>query len=510
MKLVFYLILTLQFINVFTYGQSENKSDTIKKTRVNIIWADKLYRDPSISQAEILKGNVQFEHQGALMNCDSALLFKQTNSFEAYGNIKVNQGDTITITGDSLLYFGNTKTSELRGNVFMKDKDLEMTTDALNYDMNSGIANYKTGGIIKSAENENTLTSNIGTYNSANRTLFFKDSVRLTNPEYTIDSDTLVYETEFEISHFHGPTYIKSDENLIYCEHGWYDSQNEKSSFWQNTYIITKEQKLEGDSIHYNRNEGIGEAFCNVQITDTTNRIVINGEYAFHDEKTDSSMVTGQALFTQFEDKDTLYLHADTLTFKVDSIDSVSNQAIKGYNHVLIFKNDLQAKCDSLVYNEIDSLMKFYGEPVIWSDNNQLSGEYIQLRTKDGKIDELFIDAKGMIISEVDSIYFDQIKGKQITGQFINNELSSVFVKGNGETIYFMGEEKKPVADMNKSICSDIMITFKKSEIEQIKFLTEPTATMKPISSTTVTERVLPNFKWEIESRPLSKEDLLK
>jgi len=514
MKLALYSIFILQLISSFSFGQKQEISDTTKKVRINIVHANKLYRDPSISKAQILKGNVLFEHQGALMNCDSALLFLDNNSFEAYGNVKVNQGDTITITGDSLLYYGNTKLSELRGNVFMEDKDLTFDTDALNYDMNSGIGKYTTGAIIKSkpkeGEKTNTLTSNIGTYNNHDRTLFFKDTVRLSNPDYSIDSDTLVYDTEFEISRFHGPTYIRSDENLIYCEHGWYDSQNENSSFWQNTYILTKEQKLEGDSIHYDRNNGIGEAYCNVQITDTTNKIIINGDYAYHNEYNDSSMVTGNTLFTQFEDKDTLYLRSDTLTIRMDSIDSLTTrQSLKGYHNVLIYKSDLQAKCDSLVYNELDSLMKFYGDPVIWSENNQLSGNFIQLKTIDGKIDTLFIEAKSMIISEVDSLHFDQIKGKNIIGTFKNNDLTKVFVKGNGQTIYFMGEDKKPVTDINKSECSNILITFEKNEIHQIRFLGSPTASMKSIGSTPKTDQVLADFKWEIDKRPISKEDLI-
>lgn len=506
----FLCICIILLCSLASWAQSEEKSDTIKKTRINIIHADKLYRDPSISTAQILKGNVLFEHQGTFMNCDSALLFMETNSFEAYSNIKVNQGDTITITGDSLQYFGETKLALLRGNIFMKDKDLELNTSALDYDMNTGVGTYTNGATIISSENENKLVSNIGTYDSKTSTLFFKDSVKLTNPEYTIDSDTLVYDTEYEISYFHGPTYIRSKENLIYCEHGWYDSQHEESSFWQNAYIDTKEQKLEGDSIYYNRNEGIGEAFCNVQITDTTNKIIINGDYAYYNEEADSSLITGHALFTQFEAQDTLYMRADTLTIKMDSIDSLTqHQALKAFYHVLIYKNDLQAKCDSLVYNDADSLMKFFGDPIIWSEQNQLSGEFIQLKTNDGKIENLLIEKLAFIISEVDTVNFNQIKGKKITGKFTNNELTRVFVEGNGETIYFMGEDKKPVTDMNQSICSNIVISLVQSEIQEIKFLTAPSAEMKPLKSIQDADKKLAGFKWEIENRPLSKEDLM-
>ena len=243
---------------LFTIGNlaAQNESN---KTQVIIKQADRLYRDERVSDAQVLQGNVIFEHDGALMYCDSALIFQEENSLEAYGNIKVNQGDTISITGDSLFYLGDEKLAKLRGNIFFKEKDLKLTTNILNYDLNSGIATYYYGGTIVSTENNNKLSSQTGSYNSNTESLFFKDSVRLINPEYTIESDTLTYNTISEVSYFHGPTFIRSDENLIYCEHGWYDTQNEISSFWSNTYIISKEQKLEGDSIYYDRNIGEGK-----------------------------------------------------------------------------------------------------------------------------------------------------------------------------------------------------------------------------------------------------------
>jgi len=500
--------IVLSIFIFLSFGLSLYAQDKERKTKITIKKADRLYRDESVSDAQILQGNVVFLHDSAWMYCDSALIFEKDNSLEAYGNIRVNQGDTLSITGDSLLYSGNEKLARLRGNILFKNKELKLTTNVLNYDLNSGIGTYHSGGTIISSENNNKLTSNIGTYNSKTETLFFKDSVRLTNPEYTIESDTLTYNTLSEVSYFHGPTFIRSKENLIYCEHGWYDTQKEISSFWRNTYIISKEQKLEGDSIYYNRNIGIGEAYGNVQITDTTNHIIINGEEAIHDEVNDSSMVTGNAIFTQIEDLDTLYLHADTLTFKIDSV--TKQQSFRGFHNVALFKKDIQARCDSIVYNETDSLMRLFIEPIIWSDENQLTGESITLKTSGGNISNLFIKYDALIISEVDTTNYNQIKGKTITGFFKNNELDQIFVEGNGETIYFLGDEGKPVTDMNKSICTDIEIKLDSSQIQTIKFITNPSSKMSPISSLSEKDKKLEGFLWKISDRPRSREDLLK
>ena len=492
---------------LFSIGNlaAQNESN---KTQVTIKQADRLYRDDRVSDAQVLQGNVIFEHDEALMYCDSALIFQEDNSLEAYGNIKINQGDTISITGDSLFYSGDEKLAKLRGNIFFKEKDLKLTTNILNYDLNSGVATYHSGGTIVSSENSNKLSSKTGTYNSKTETLFFKDSVRLINPEYTIESDTLTYNTLMEVSYFHGPTFIRSDENLIYCEHGWYDTQNEISSFWSNTYIISKEQKLEGDSIYYDRNIGIGEAYGNVQITDTINNVIINGDIAIHDEKNDSSLVTRNAIFTQIEDLDTLYLHADTLTFKIDS--ATKRQSFRGFHNVALFKKDLQARCDSIAYNEQDSLMHMFIDPIIWSDENQLTGETITLKKSGGKISNLFIEYEALIVSEVDTNNYNQIKGKTITGYFENNELDQIFVNGNGETIYFLGDEGKPVTDMNKSICTNIEIKLDSSQIQTIKFITKPSSKMSPISSLSEKEKKLEGFHWKVSDRPKSREDLLK
>jgi len=492
---------------LFTIGNLAAQNES-SKTQVIIKQADRLYRDDRVSDAQVLQGNVIFEHDGALMYCDSALIFQQDNSLEAYGNIKVNQGDTVSITGDSLFYLGDEKLAKLRGNIFFKEKDLKLTTNILNYDLNSGVATYHSGGTIVSTENNNKLSSETGTYNSNTETLFFKDSVRLINPEYTIESDTLTYNTLSEISYFNGPTFIRSDENLIYCEHGWYDTQNEISSFWSNTYIISKEQKLEGDSIYYDRNIGIGEAYGNVQITDTTNNLIINGDIAIHDEKNDSSLVTGNAIFTQIENIDTLYLHADTLTFKIDS--ATKRQSFTGFHNVVLFKKDLQARCDSITYNEQDSLMHLFVDPIIWSDENQLTGEIITLQTSGGNISNLFINYDALIVSEIDTSNYNQIKGKTITGYFKENQLNQIFVKGNGETIYFLGNEGEPVTDMNRSICTNIKIKLDSSQIQTINFITNPSSNMSPISSLSNEDKKLEGFIWKISDRPKSREDLLK
>jgi len=479
-----------------------------QEKKIRIINANTLQFDKNRLNAQQLIGNVIFEHDSAYMYCDTAFLFTTSNSFEAFGGIKIIQGDSIQLTGDSLTYSGKEKIAKLKGNIFYTDGKLQMVTNQLNYDMNTKIGNYSNGATITSLENNNVLTSKIGSYHSNSKTLFFKDSVVLTNPRYVMKSDTLIYNTNTEITFFNGATTIQGDSNYIYCEHGWYDTKNELASFWDNSFIQTKEQTLSGDSIFYDRNNGIGKAFGNVLVSDTSNKIDIQGEYAYYDELKDSSLITDCALFTQYFKNDTLYLSADTLTIKQDS--STQLKTFRAYHHALLYKSDLQASCDSLVYSETDSMIYFYHSPIIWSDDSQLTGKEIKIKTHNGEVKQLFIHKKATIISKADSTtYFNQIQGKNIEGKFNkDNKLEVILVKGNGEVLYFMGEEKKPLTDVNHTLCAEMKITLKNNEINKIKFYNKPNASLKPLINVNSDALKLNNFNWNEKQRPRSVLDL--
>ncbi len=495
------ILLVLLFSSLFILGQEK---------KIRIIKANSLVFDKEIKDAQQLIGNVVFEHDSAFMYCDTALLFLNDNSFEAFGNVKIVQGDSMQVTSDSLVYTGKEKLAKLKGNVDFNDRKLNLVTNQLNYDLNTKIGTYTNGATITSTENNNVLVSKIGSYHGNSKTLFFKDSVKLTNPKYVIESDTLIYNTVSEVTFFHGATTITNDSNFIYCEHGWYDTQKEQTAFWKNAYFETKEQTLSGDSIFYDRALGIGEAFGNVLIKDTTNKIDIKGDYAFYNEILDSSLVTECALLTQYFENDTLFLTADTLIIKQDTL--THKNAFSCYHNVLLYKKDLQARCDSLVYSEIDSMMYLMNAPIIWSDSSQMTGKEINISAHDGIVQRLFINKKAAIISEADSLNnYNQIQGKTIEGIFNNNnEIETIFVNGNGEVIYFMGEENKPITDLSHTECEKMKITLNENQIKNIKYYNKPKATMNPLVEVSEAKKKLSYFNWQNSVRPHSKEDLIR
>lgn len=505
--------------------------------KIEIVHAGALKSANNIANgAKRLIGDVQFKQDNTLMFCDSAY-FYNNNSFDAFGHIRIQQGDSLSMTGELLKYDGNTKKAVITKNVVVTKGDMQLVTETLNYDANTSVGYYTTPAKI--TNRDNTLTSNTGYFFSKTNDLTFKKNVVLTNqpagqqtPLFVINCDTMRYNTNSKITYFKGATTIKSKENLIYCEDGWYDTYKDQSRFSKNAYIQTEEQKMYGDSLYYDRKKGIGKALKNVHIIDTTQKITIKGDFARYDEFDDESIVTGKALLIQYFEKDTLYMHADTLkaigddkrirpeknklnpyqTNKKDSL-SRDNKQLFAYRHVKFYKKDIQGKCDSLYYNANDSLMKMRGKPILWNEENQLTADSINIITgsKSLKILELFGNC--FMISEEDSIHYNQIKGKYMKGFFKNNELTRVNVEGNGQTIYYVKEknkqtQKKEIQAVNRSECSDLIVYLKENTIEKVTFKVKPDATLFPIDKVDAKEFRLKNFVWRKKERPLNEDDV--
>jgi lipopolysaccharide assembly outer membrane protein LptD (OstA) len=208
--------------------------------QIEIINSNTLEYDENIIQgAKRLIGNVQFKHENVLMFCDSAYYY-DSNKIDAFGNVKIKQGDTLSLTGDLLNYDGNTKKAVIRNNIVMQDPTIKLTTQILNYDLNTGIANYNGNGKI--INKESTLTSKYGYYYSRKKNLYFRQDVKLVTKDYTIYCDTLKHNTSTEISYFEGPTNIVSKENTIYCQNGWYNNKTDKAQFNKHAILKSKKQ----------------------------------------------------------------------------------------------------------------------------------------------------------------------------------------------------------------------------------------------------------------------------
>ncbi|MDR0812186.1 MAG: hypothetical protein LBN23_07980, partial [Paludibacter sp.] len=310
------------------------------------------YDEESMPGVEILRGNVRFRHDNALMYCDSSYFYENANSIDAFGNVRIEQGDTLFIYGDYLYYDGNTRLARLRRNVRMINRNTTLTTDSLNYDRNTSLAYYYTGGKI--VDPENTLTSVWGQYSTTSDDALFSNAVKLVNANFTLNADTLIYNTKTHVANIVGKTHIVyQDETDIYSQRGWYNTDTEQMMLLNRSLVVHKDgTTITGDTVYYDKTKKYGEAFVNVEMADSANKSTLYGDYAFYDEIDERGLVTDSALLIDWSSEDTLWVHADTLrTFK----DSVYNVA-RGYYNVRIFRNDVQGVCDSLVYTARDSV----------------------------------------------------------------------------------------------------------------------------------------------------------
>lgn len=504
---VFYLR-TFWFVALTCFFSAKKSSGQINSRPIEIVQAGSLegvkYNGIEVRR---LVGNVIFRQDNTLMYCDSALFYEQNNTIDAYGKIRI-EGPQAKLSGDILHYDGNTKNAQINGReVHLSDGKMDLTTTVLYYDLTNDVGSYFQTGVVK--DKENTLTSEIGYYYARNKEVFFKSKVKLVNTKYVMTSDTLKYNTITKTAYFFGPTTIKGsgkDAGLIYCENGWYNTQTEKSVFGKNAYIISKENKLQGDSIFYDRIEGVGKAFKNVFITDTIQKIIIAGEYAYMNEKKGNSFVTGKCSLIKIFDRDSMYMHADTLYAKQDSVKK--QKQYFAYHRVKIFKNDLQGVCDSLVYNTTDSVISFYRAPVLWNNKNQLSASFIKLEIANNQLHKMYLDENSFIVAQEDSLRFNQIKGRNMIGHFVDNKLHLIKVSGNGQTIYFIRNKKQQFTGVNKADCSDMNIYIYDSKVQKIALKNEPDAVLLPIKDAIDSDMKLRDFRWLDNERPKTKEDI--
>lgn len=447
--------------------------------------------------------NVIFTHEGARMYCDSAYYYPDRNSLDAYDNIHINQGDTLNLYGDFLHYDGNSRFAQVTGKtVRLLDLNNQLTTTKLDFDMKNNIGYYTSGADI--IRGENNLKSREGYYYSQQHTYFFKDSVVIINPDYTIYSDTLKYNTELNMAYMLGPTDIISDSNDIYCERGWYDMERNISMLKKNAMMQNKNQTLRGDSLYYERNNGFGKAYNNVELFDREQNVILEGNFATYNEKTENSLLTDSAVFIQINDEDSIYVHADTLR---SELDTTGSKMVRAYYKVKLFKSDMQGKCDSMVYTSVDSTIRLYHKPVLWSEGNQLTAEYVEIVTKNRKVDRMYLEKMAFIVSMADSSRFNQIKGKNMICYFSNNELYKIDVNGNGESIYYLVDEND-IIGVNKLESTNIVILWADGKVQAIKSEPKPSAVLYPPDELTGAASKLNDFKWLDKFRPKNKYEI--
>jgi lipopolysaccharide export system protein LptA len=475
-----------------------------KTTQVYIEHADMLkFASENGTDVQVLMGNAVLRQDSTYFYCDTATL-DENNNLRAVGRVHISYSDSVHIYGDYLTYHGDSKIALLDSNVRLIDKRATLYTDHLEYDRNQAIAYYFTGGRIE--DEENVLTSKIGRYFTRTYDFLFRDSVVVVNPDYTIYSDTMRYNTESEIVYIEGPTNLYGKEDHIYSEKGWYDTRINQAELSRNNQIMHLEQILKGDWIFYDQEREYGKAIGHVWIKDTAQNIILEGGISEFYRSEKYSYVTDSARAILVETYDSLYMHADSFIMVLDSADDP--RLIFAYNKMKFFKDDMQGMCDSLVFRVQDSIIALLKNPVLWSDENQLTADSMWMHISDNRIDSMVLFNMAFIISRDSTESYNQIKGKQMRAYFRDNELYRIKVQGNAETIYFVREEDYDLIGINKTVSSSMVIMLEDRKVKKIFYLTQPEATLFPENELPEDGQFLKDFKWITGQRPVNKDEI--
>ena len=487
-----------------------SSDESAERARVELIYADRgLGSQQKHPDTFIFVGNVHFKHKGMHLFCDSILLFSNTNSVEAFDNVRMEQGDTLFVYGDYLYYDGQKELARLRNNVRMENITTTLSTDSLNYDRRLDLGYYFNGGIL--ADTVNVLESDWGEYSPTTKIAKFKKEVKLSNDQMELYSDTLVYSTLSNIATILGPSEIVSAGNKIYTTRGYYDTTKEQSELLSRSSVYTDGKILTGDSIYYDKLKGIGEAYSNVVMNDTVNKNQLIGDYCYYDERSQYAFATGRALAVDYSQGDSLFIHGDTLKlntyhFNTDSV----YREVQVYDQVRIYRGDLQGVCDTLIYNSQDSCIYMYNEPVIWSDAQQLLGEEIRIYMNDSTIDWAHIENQALVVEQKDSTHYNQIGGKEIKAYFDKGEIYKVDVIGNVLVRFYPEEKDQSMLGLITAETSLLNIYIKQMQLQRLVMSPQSNGILYPLSQIPPEKLYLDNFVWLDYLRPLFREDLFK
>jgi lipopolysaccharide export system protein LptA len=475
---------------------------------VELKQANLLYKRADF-EAQILKDSVVFYHEGAYMYCDSAYLFERTNSFEAFSNVRMEQGDTIFVYGDYLHYDGNTRLARLRNNIRMEDRQVTLFTDSLNYDRAANLGYYFDGGMLVDEKNE--LISFWGQYDPVSKDALFIDSVKLINEDFTLFADSLKYNTESKVADILGPSTILSDSGFIKTSRGWYNTDTDDARLFDRSEIYSNDSTkvLIGDTIHYNRATGQGEVFGRMYLEDLKQKAILRGNYGTYNEKTEYGMATDSAYAIDYSQKDSLFLHGDTLKMIADS----TYKNIYAYYNVRFYRNDIQGVCDSMSFVQRDSLLSLHGNPVIWNEGNQILGNRIDIYLNDSTIEKAHVRDYALAIQDRQVTgQYNQISGRDLKAFFTEGELRHVLVEGNAESLYYLVEEDsaRTVIGLNKTESAYLSMDFMNDELEKLKLWSSTQAVTTPLSQLKPEESKLKGFMWLDYLRPLHKMDIFR
>ena len=499
-----------------TVGPKRNqKARKPSDSRVHLLHADRLYFNQRIHPtAQFLVGDVRFDHEGTLMFCDSALFYEASNSFDAFGNVRMRQGDTLSLDGDILYYDGLDQIARVRQNVVLRHRGTNLYADSLDYDRLYDLGYFFEGGRLVDKDNE--LTSDWGEYSPTTREAVFNYNVRLVNPrppkeaKSVLIGDTLHYNSKTGIAHVLGPSNIDNGKNHIYTENGYYDTNTGESNMLERSILQNGYKVLVGDSVYWNNKDSVGKAFGHVIYTDTLNKNKFKGNYVLYNDKTGYAEAADSAVLIDYSQRDTFYAHADSFFLRTFNINTDSvYRMLHAFHHVRAYRVDVQAVCDSMVYDSRDSCTTMYRDPIIWQEGQQILGEVIKAWRNDSTIDSVHVVNQALTVERIDSVHYNQVASTEMFIYFKGSDPYLTVADKNVYVNYYPFDDDSLMIGMNHTETSQMKLFMEGRKIQKI-WMPEASGVMYPLFLTPPGELYLDNFAWFDYVRPLDKDDIFE
>ncbi len=479
--------------------------------------ADILSHDQDIlPDIVILKGNVRLRHGSWVMTCDSANLNEVTNSFDAFGHVRIQEGDSISITAGEMLYDGMAALAELHNNVILTKDVTTLFTERLFYDRNQKVAYYDNFGTL--ADSVNTLTSIYGEYNTSSDEALFQNQVHLENDRFTLDTDILHYNTKTSICRIVSPTVIETTDSVtIETDRGFYNTDTEQSILLDRSLVTHPDGTMTGDSILYDKKRQICQAFYDVVIDNQEDQVTYFGDYGYMDEANGYTYATGRAYVMDYSEEDTLYMSAEIMEGLKRNLpplpgttDSLEVKYTKGYHDVRLYRKDIQAIGDSIHYFSVDSLIKLFGSPILWNDSTQLKGDTIYAHLANDTIDHAFAWPNASTVRWIDSVKQDRVKADTIQAYFREGTLDHAFYRSNVESRYYLQQEKaKHYYALAQVRNPQMDVYIADDKLDHILWHGKAEGTIHPIQDLTDELRQMSGAEWHGDKRPLTPEDVI-
>ncbi len=514
--------------------QVTTPSDTTRT--IQIVSAEN-FRQITVNDSTVLEtlaGNAVVRQGNTTLSGDSIVLDMRLGIAEVFGNVHINDADTVNTYAQYLKYIGNERVAYLKKKVKLTDGKAQLFTENLEYNLQTGIATYKDGGRV--INGKTVLTSRDAVYYSDTKDVFFQKEVHLTDPKYDMTADSLRYNTAFKNAYFISPTHIISDDGIIDTRSGSYNLETGEAVFLDKTTFRDSTRFISGNKVAFDEKSGIVQIEGNGKFVDSTNNVIILGNQLLIDKKNSTFLATRKPVMILYKDNDSTYVAADTLFSgrrmydstlqkEVNTTDTLHqeikvNTATKatdsiryflGFHNVRIFNDSLQAVSDSMYYSTEDSVFKLFQKPVCWNDRTQISGDTMYLFTENQQAKRLYVFNNSIVINRTREGFYNQLSGRNMNGYFKDGNIDYIRTKGSpAESIFYPQDDDSAYIGMNRSKGDQIDIFFVKKELNKIKFVNDVDGILYPLRQIPEEVRYLKNFLWQDSRRPKNKLELFE